>query len=407
MKAQLAFGAALVLGAGCSFPTPSDGYRCEVTADCEAGRVCEQGFCVVPGGVDAQPPSTDATGPVPFDCRSWTGAPRHFTPCDLPEPGAALVLGAGQYVFDTTTGTLNGPSTTGIVSKVIGGNRVISVERLTIGAAATLRVIGAQPLVVASWGAIEVSGTIDASSSGSTPGAGADPVPVHCGTHAATAAQNAPEGASGGGGGGFQGAGARGGFGDVGNAGLGGGTVAPPLLLGGCPGASGGNGDAVNGGAGGAGGGAVQLTARQSLTISGKVHAGGAGGGGATGSDGGGGGGGSGGMIGLESPSITVRSGAILAANGGGGGQGSNVIAGGAGQPGGASAAAAPGGTGGDSAPGGAGSAGLTLGGIIGQESIEHGGGGGGGGAGYITLRGASRQVEAGAVVSPAATIVP
>jgi hypothetical protein len=406
MKAKLALGAALVLGAACSFPTPSDGFRCEITADCEAGRVCDQGFCVVPGGVDAQPPpSTEPPGTDPLDCTSWTPAPRHFMPCDLPTPAGPLVLDSGSYTYDTTSGTLSGPSNVAIASKIIGGNRVISVERLSLGAGATLRVTGSQPLVVASWGAIDVSGTIDASS-GTSPGAGANP--ADCGTHPAVAGTSGDAGGGGGGGGGFQGAGGRGGNGDGGAGGTGGGAAAAPQLQGGCPGARGGNGDQLNGGAGGAGGGAVQLTARQSITITvtGKVHAGGGGGGGATGSDGAGGGGGSGGMIGLESPSVAVRSGAVLAVNGGGGGQGSNAMPGGAGQPGAPSATPGAGGTGGDSAPGGEGSAGTTLGGNAGRNTGDvggDGGGGAGGGAGYIAIKSASRQLDTGAVLSPPA----
>ncbi|HWO19057.1 MAG TPA: hypothetical protein VNO30_09775 [Kofleriaceae bacterium] len=408
MKAKLWLGVALALGAGCSFPTASVGYRCEVTADCETGRVCDQGFCVAPGGVDARPMPTgdDGDDPPAFDCTAWP-APRHFMPCDLPMPAGALVLDAGPYTYDTTSGTLSGP-TSGptsavIASKVIGGNRVISVERLAIGAGATLRVVGSQPLVVASWGAIDVSGTLDASSAGS-PGAGANP--SACDGHAAAIGGSSDVGGSGGGGGGFQGAGGRGGQGDGGTPGNGGGAVAAPLLLGGCPGARGGDGDAQNGGAGGAGGGAVQLTARQSITITGKVHAGGAGGSGATGSDGAGGGGGSGGMIGLESPQVAVRAGAILAANGGGGGQGANAQPGGAGQPGALGATAAAGGTGGDSARGGDGSAGTTLAGGSGPSTASVGGdgaGGGGGGAGFIAIESASRQLDAGAVISPTA----
>jgi hypothetical protein len=403
-KTQLPLGVVLALGAGCSFPTASDSFRCEVTADCEASRVCDQGFCVAPGRVDARPPTMDSDDVPPApDCTAWT-APRHFMPCDLPMPSGALVLDAGQYTYDTTSGTLSGPSSAAIASKIIGGSRVISVERLAIGAGATLRVIGSQPLVVAAWSTIDVSGTIDASSAAS-PGAGANP--SACDGHPAVIGGSSDVGGSGGGGGGFQGAGGRGGQGDGnGTPGNGGGAVAAPLLLGGCPGARGGNGDAVNGGAGGAGGGAVQLTARQSITITGKVHAGGAGGGGATGSDGAGGGGGAGGMIGLESPSVAVRSGAVLAANGGGGGQGANGLPGGAGQPGTLGATAAAGGTGGDSAQGGAGSAGTTLAGGAGPSTGSVGGdgaGGGGGGAGFIAIESASRQLDAGAVISPPA----
>ena len=38
---------AIVALAACHFPTPSAGFACDVTADCDNGRVCESGFCVV------------------------------------------------------------------------------------------------------------------------------------------------------------------------------------------------------------------------------------------------------------------------------------------------------------------------------------------------------------------------
>ena len=396
----------LALLAGCaSFPAPSEEFRCERTEDCDPGRVCEQGYCVVGGEVDAGG-NSGADAAASFDCSIWTGAPRHFTPCDLPAPSGALALdGAGEYVYNTADGTLTGPGgAPAVASKLVAAGRVISVESLAIGPSATLRVTGSQPLIVASWSTIDVRGTIDA---GSSTSAGAGTNPTECAAHAALTAEDANDGASGGGGGGFQGAGGRGGAGDVGNPGAGGTAVAIPLLLGGCAGNRGGNGDQQNAGAGGAGGGAVQLTARQAITISGRLLAGGAGGAGASGSDGGGGGGGSGGMIGLEGASVAVSAGAILAANGGGGGQGSDVAPGGSGQAGAAGLTRSDGGTGGDSGLGGIGSGGAVLAGGLGQNDADHGAGGGGGGGGYIAVRSGDRRLDSAAVVSPAATIIP
>lgn len=68
--------ASAMLGA-CDFPTPSAGYACETTADCDPGRVCTTGYCVVgreavdgplgqgqdaapESGADAAPPPPDA-----------------------------------------------------------------------------------------------------------------------------------------------------------------------------------------------------------------------------------------------------------------------------------------------------------------------------------------------------------
>jgi hypothetical protein len=47
-------GIAIAL-AGCSFPTPSETFRCVENADCTGGRVCDEaaGFCVVSEDVDA------------------------------------------------------------------------------------------------------------------------------------------------------------------------------------------------------------------------------------------------------------------------------------------------------------------------------------------------------------------
>jgi hypothetical protein len=59
--------AALALTA-CTFPQPSAEYSCRVTADCDSGRVCEGGYCVVSSGsngtpgVDAGPVDADAMG---------------------------------------------------------------------------------------------------------------------------------------------------------------------------------------------------------------------------------------------------------------------------------------------------------------------------------------------------------
>lgn len=44
---------ALLALAACDFPTPSEEYACRVTPDCENGRVCEGGYCVI-GNAGAQ-----------------------------------------------------------------------------------------------------------------------------------------------------------------------------------------------------------------------------------------------------------------------------------------------------------------------------------------------------------------
>lgn len=62
MRSALAF---MVLAA-CEFPTPSAEYACRISTDCESGRVCEMGYCVigqVASGPDAATSSPSDAGP--------------------------------------------------------------------------------------------------------------------------------------------------------------------------------------------------------------------------------------------------------------------------------------------------------------------------------------------------------
>jgi len=341
-----------------------------------------------------------ASSDAPVLCVNWTA--RHFTPCALPSPLGGLDLTMpGVYVYDTTTAVLTDPTgaPTMPASLVVLSGRVVSVDALTVRAGSTLRVVGVRPLIVASWSTIQVDGVIDASSNVVQLGAGANP--SACSTHAAQKGQDDTSGAPGGGGGGNGGAGGRGGAGDF-PGGLGGTAIAPPLLAGGCAGAAGGRGD-VAATVGGAGGGAVQLTAHDSISITGTVHAGGAGGEGG-GNDAGGGGGGSGGMIGLEAPMVTTAATAILAANGGSGGGGADGSnPGDNGREATASATAVLGGRGGgggNGGDGGNGSGGAARNGTVGGDGGVDAGGGGGGGAGFVVI--ASPAPTISGMVSPA-----
>ena len=177
------------------------------------------------------------------------------------------------------------------------------------------------------------------------------------------------------------------------------------------------------GGLPGGGGGAIQITAAESIEVLGSINAGGGGGDGGHGSCCPGLGGGSGGAILLEAPSVVVTG--VLAANGGGGGSGAdNSGIHGDGQSGSASTAAAPGGYSSDGdgcllygytsgGNGGEGSS-LTSSGASGQWSDSVSGcfdyacvgyGGGGGGAGRIRIN-VMQDCECGtAVVSPPASL--
>jgi hypothetical protein len=146
-----------------------------------------------------------ASSDAPGTCVTWSA--RHFEPCALPSPFGPIVLTPGTWIYDTTTGLLTDPmgATSMPASLVTPPGRVLSVDGLTIVGQAALRVVGNRPLIVASWDDILIDGTIDASSSPQSFGAGANP--ATCTTHAASNGGNDGAGGAGGGGGGFGGAG--------------------------------------------------------------------------------------------------------------------------------------------------------------------------------------------------------
>lgn len=354
---------------------------------------------------------------APPACTLWH--PHHFAPCNIGAPSGPMDLGnASGYVYNTTSGTLVDSAGTPITHANIQIDQngqaawLMNVQSFTLHAGSTLRVIGNKPLIIASWDTIDVSGTIDATSSSGTnlAGAGSNPTAL-CTAPAAGGDSVATSGGSGGGGGGaFGGDGGAGGIGDSppGPIGGNGGThvAAPHIVRGGCNGAVSGKagpGDAGNPNAvsnAGVGGGGIQLTAQHALTVSGKVLAGGSGGGGApNGSAAGGGGGGSGGYIGLEGVAVTLAG--VIAANGGGGGASAAFVD--TGTPG---QDAQPSATAANGAPhqctgtsdGGAG--GTTGNGATVTGNNNCGGGGGGGSTGFVLTFGAT---NAPGTVSPPA----
>jgi hypothetical protein len=220
-----------------------------------------------------------------------------------------------------------GSAPTPIAQDQAGGPQllVLALRGLTVAANTTLRVIGSRPLVIAVDGDVTVEGTIDASGSGVTPGAGGN---VSCGSSTGGNGSGSTgrfDGASGGGGGGFGTAGGRAGTADTdgsdvtgGSAGAVRGNAELEPLLGGCAGGRGG-GCSTNGGGGG---GALQITASGSIDVSGTLRANGAAGATPCGQndEGGGTGGGSGGALLLEAESVDT-SGATLQTHGGNGGR--------------------------------------------------------------------------------------
>jgi hypothetical protein len=377
--------------------------------------------------VDADPAAPDAEPDVidaPPACE-WPQPPLHFDPCDLPAGGVLNLALLGRYVYDTDTGMLTDPAMlttmppSVIVDQGVQDARVLVADSFSLGATSVLRVKGSLPLIIASDSTIVINGNLSANSvdpnlvlddpdgPGANPAICADDAPTE-GAPAAGTADN--QGGGGGGGGAFQGDGGDGGDGTGAAKGAKGTKVDPPAeLRGGCAGAAGGAGNGVSGGTAGSGGGAVELAARTSITVSGLVQAGGARGGrglqgvGVTPAGGAGAGGaGSGGMIFIDTTTLTLGAASILAANGGGGGEGGDDNQDGAlnAEDGQASAMAASKGSGGADKGGDGGDGGTTGNGANAQN--RESGGGGGGGTGYIIFHTVTTNKPGSAVVSPA-----
>lgn len=366
------------------------------------------------------PSSVDTVPATP--CENWN--PQHFDPCQLPSPVDELDLSVdgSPWAYDTDTGILTDsggmetkPPSAETDQGIGGALRVISSNHVAIESGATLRVTGSIPLLIAAFSDITIAGTLDVSSKRegeSGPGAN----PALCTANAAQTGDPSDSGSGGGGGGGFQGNGSAGGDVDLdaqdgilgGEGGSAVGSV-PAIVVGGCSGADSGVGEGVVGVAGN-GGGAVQLSAFESIRVSGVIQAGGAaGGGGPADTACGGGGGGSGGYIGLEAQQINSSQ-STLAANGGSGGEGTDQSGGGAdGENGKASAEAAPGGQ--DvsdcGTDGGDGSDAVNLDGGPVDPPDSCGGGGGGGGAGYVLIRAVNHTTQDPTFSPPAIVTTP
>lgn len=276
---------------------------------------------------------------------------------------------------------------------------VFVMGSLSVPSGATLAGGGNHSLVLLVDGDVDIAGTVHVAASsdfaGRTPPGGAAGAP---GLISGTAADGEGPGGGGGGAGSPDGGGGGGGLGSTGGdggpmtPGVGGPVVGNislvPLVAG-----SGGGAGGAPGGGGGRGGGAVQISARGSISVSGTINACGEGGDGGqiqmmmdmttgeiTIATGGGGGGGSGGSVLLEAHSVSIDG--IVAANGGAGGQGSfqdeSQVDGADGDP---EVVPAPS-TGGNNAGG----AGSGLDGVAGDGLTNNEGGGGGGGAGRIRI---------------------
>jgi hypothetical protein len=345
-----------------------------------------------------------------------------------PGGGGCKFSAAGDAVIDTTTPTgaftnFEGQQNPTVVQMPNGFPSealVIPCQNLTIPAGSTLRLKGARAVIFAVYGAVTVDGTISAGGNGAEPGpgGGGSPGPLGAGVGGSGAGHAL---AGSGGGGNFQ----NGGNGGAGNDAFtptGGVAQSPsnvaliPLLAGAAAGAV-----ANNSNVSGVGGGAVQITSRDRITVSGIINAGGGGGeraqesAGAWGAHGGGAGGG----ILLEAPSVSISG--VVVANGGAGG-GSAPSSGGncmpvaldcGGENGTLTTLPAAGGKG--QCVGGNGGSG-TVAPTSGTSKLLHDSGmnvdytlgcGGGGSAGRIRInaKGAQPVIAAGSVMSPAPSV--
>lgn len=357
--------------AGCYRPATE--APCVVTCNYNAERACPgdlecmgDNLCHAPGGgcgptddvmrIDAPTdgaPVDNPPGSVCFGRGTGTG-PGLLRICHPSSPAlGALTLAP---LINTDSNQLCEPVSQG---PALPGLCVLYAENISF--TGRVRAEGSRALVLVASQGIVVDGTFDVGRV--TKGVNAAP-----GADSAVCIQpQAPTGSNGGAGGGAGGT-AQGSGGNGGNAGFntaGRASMPQPLngVRGGC---SGGEGllDTAPCSAG-SGGGAVYLIAGNGITFTanGRIDASG---GGATSGDGSGCGGGSGGLIGIDTPSISVNSGASLMARGGDGSPGSN-----------------------NGGVAGNGAFGTTLTGSPGGDAANNLlAGGGGGGAGWIVVYG-------------------
>jgi hypothetical protein len=371
------------------------GNACAI-GSCSLGA-CSYAFPYVPSNFNPasaalNPGATNAT--TSFDCTTTT-----------------FNSTTGQFTFVGTCPGFVAPTPVAITQSGGPDAVVLAFQDIVIPSGSTFKVEGNKPVIIAVYGDATITGTLSASASGATAGAGGSQLCTGASGTNGGDDTNSDEGASGAGGGAFATAGANGGDGrnntnGVGGAAIGNDTLIP--LRGGCPGGSGGKGTSGSTApAGGAGGGGVQLSVAGTLSVTGVIAAAGGGGQKGTSEEDGGGGGGSGGGILLEGDSVSIATGAWVTANGGGGGAGNphNGTGSTAGANGGASTTAqATGGTGsgtgGDGGKGAAAAGSATVGsdrgttalgcGFLGLGACYGAGGGGGGGTGRIRINASS-----------------
>ncbi len=371
--------------AGCYAPSIR---RCELA--CASGEQCPDGLTcntnnmcassrndLCTGGSDG---SIDVPTDVPRDSACTWRPTSNVEPCALDADLAMTDFAVnGTMTVDTSLIALSASQLTGEPIALV------KVRDLIIGPAGNLVVIGNRPLVILVAGTARIEGGIGYA-------AAADPgVGVTCAGSGGigTGGTGGTLGSGGGGGGhgtiGLNVSGAAGGSvvnGGISGAGgviVGVGRLVPLTM--GCAGGRGGGGTNP-----GRGGGAIQISARGSLVVSGRIEASGGGGGNATGIAAGSGGGAGGGIL-LEAETLNLT-GAQLCANGGGGGGGGAQASSPLAQDATCSLAAARGGGSGTATVGGAGATGTIQAGVGQTANASSGGAGGGGGPGWIRING-------------------
>lgn len=418
------FVVAVSVVAGCYSPSYKD---CEIT--CATSNACPDGFsCDTANGVcrqhgvEASCGSTRDSGADAKQCLGFTLA-TNFDPCVVGDSNGDTTV-VQKITYNTDLGMLEGSPLPGFEAGTLIDQgqgqrvRVLKFGDLYITPAGQLQLVGVTPILFVVH-TMRIEGAVDLDAAHSAA------------FTACTATEGIGAGMGGGGGGGGGFAATGGGGGEGGDAAtITGRALGGAMLTGGfsplrssCPGRTGGAASNAVGGVGGAAGGSIQVTARDSITVSGSIRANGAGGGpassipvGAMTYGAGGGGGGAGGVIFLEAPVVTVGSTARLCANGGGGGGGAGGMAGQAGTAvGGDMLCANSPPSGGPSyanaGPGGSGGSVVAPSGRPGNDttagSPSGGGGGGGGSVGQIGVRSTTPMIMTPQVASPAIQMLP
>jgi hypothetical protein len=85
---------------GCSVHHTSGDYACTTTSDCASDRICDNGFCVLKGSIDAPPTLVDA--PRPNDGGN-NGCPPGCTTCNVAQKTCTINCMAGANCSNTVT----------------------------------------------------------------------------------------------------------------------------------------------------------------------------------------------------------------------------------------------------------------------------------------------------------------